>query len=60
MARRRCPFPDKDRLTKAQANERALQLNLARFDGSPVRPYRCRSGGHHHHVGHYVPWRRRR
>jgi hypothetical protein len=50
---RRCPFPDKDQLTKAAARSRALHLNRRAFDGARVKAYRCPAGGHFH-VGHPV------
>jgi hypothetical protein len=51
---RKCPFPEKEPLTKVAATNRARSLNWHAFDGRRVQAYRCPGGGHHH-VGHYRP-----
>jgi hypothetical protein len=47
----RCPFPEKEQLTKEAAQRRAAALNRRAYDGRRVYAYRCPAGGHHH-VGH--------
>ncbi|TKJ25234.1 hypothetical protein A6V29_04220 [Blastococcus sp. CCUG 61487] len=51
MKAKACPFPEKDKLSKIEAQDRARQLNRRRYDGRAVLAYRCPAGGHHH-VGH--------
>lgn len=55
----RCPFPEKDQLTKAESKARAKNLNRHAYDGRRVQAYRCPVGGHHH-VGHRAIGRSRR
>ena len=47
----KCPFPAKDRLSRAEATARAAHLNGRRYDGRRVVAYRCPAGDHSH-VGH--------
>lgn len=54
----RCPFPDKEKLTKREAILRAAALN--RRPGARHLTYYACPGGGHHHVGHkYTPKRKR-
>ena len=54
----RCPFPEKEQLTKPEAIARAAVLS--RKPGARrVEYYRCPGGGHHH-VGHRYGRKRRR
>jgi hypothetical protein len=46
-----CPFPDKDKLTRKEATERANGMTAR---GKQVFAYRCPSGGHSH-VGSRPP-----
>lgn len=47
MAKNRCRYPHKDKLTKAEARGRAGALT--RQNKIPINAYRC---GDHWHVGH--------
>lgn len=49
MTKKKCRFPDKDRLTEQEARGRAAKLR--RTQAAWVNAYRCPAGGHWH-VGH--------
>lgn len=54
----RCPFPDKEKLTKGEAKRRAMQLSQ-NPGARPVYAYACPGGGHSH-VGHRYGRKRRK
>ena len=55
----RCPFPRKQKLTKARALAQVAGMNRHRKLPGGLHAYRCPAGGHWH-VGHPRPPARKR